>query len=45
MFAISSSLSWLIGGMTESKVLPFTVTLPLRPLSAMWIAFFGSLSR
>ena len=45
MFAISSSLNWLIGGMTELKALPFTVTGPLRPLSTMPIARLRSATR
>src|SRR5574342_313291 len=33
MLAISSSRSWLIGGITELNALPLTVTAPLSPLS------------
>src|SRR5689334_24826006 len=45
MLAISSFDSWLIGGMTELKSLPLTVTLPLRPFSTMPIARSLSFAR
>jgi hypothetical protein len=37
MLAISSSLSWLIGGMTELNAFPFTSTGPSSPLSTISI--------
>src|SRR5688572_10893378 len=41
MLATSSSLSWLIGGMTESYCLPLTVTGPVRPFSTTSIVRDG----